>query len=69
MKITEFRRLMLDYEAKARDRKAERLDANDDTPWYNQVIEEFCIDIIEREKALASRIDQLEAMLIPDSKG
>ena len=75
MEITEFRRRMIEYEKRARDRQPERVGLHDDTPWYSCVIEEMCIDMIERianaEKKVAeaeTKVHALEAILSPEEK-
>lgn len=66
MHISEFRRVMLDYEKRARDRKPERLDAGlADTPWNIQVIEELCMDLIARNNKLAADVDELNSIISP----
>jgi len=53
MKLSEFAKYKIEFDAKARARKIERLNLGlFDLSWSEQVIEEMLMDITERVKAL-----------------
>lgn len=58
MQLTEFRARLRGAERSARARQQERLVMRDDTPWHEQVTQEFIMELIER-------VERLESMLLP----
>lgn len=63
MALSEFTKVRTQFEAKARDRKEERLNAGDDTPWYIQVLEEMVMGVLVENAELREKVAKLQALL------
>ena len=63
MTLSEFALWRKQFEAKARARTEERLNAGDDTPWFIQVLEEMVISVLQENVELQEKIKKLQALL------
>jgi hypothetical protein len=63
MELTEFFKRRLAYQRKAEKREIERINMGsgvDDTPYYNKIVEEMCMDFLDR-------LEVVEKVLLPDN--
>lgn len=63
MTLSEFALWRKQFEAKARARAEERLNAGDDTPWFIQVLEEMAMSVLQENVELRDKIKKLQALL------
>jgi hypothetical protein len=63
MELTEFFKRRLAYQRKAEKREIERINMGsvvDDTPYYNKIVEEMCMEFLDR-------LEVVEKVLLPDT--
>jgi hypothetical protein len=64
MELTTFFKKRLDYQKRAEKREVERINMGsgvDDTPYYNKIVEEMLMDLLDR-------IEAVEALMTPPAE-